>query len=355
MPPELRAAAEPPRHTSQWQRPRRSALFTWLLAIVAPSAAFLTLAAPGLATAGVQVIPLVAALLVVLSSVLMALTSFTNPGTIAPSSSHLNPDELPAHMIVNGAKLPLKFCRVCGVVRPPRTSHCRETDRCIEKWDHYCPWVGTAVGRRNYRFFVSFVISTVCLAACVATGSLLHLWILAASFQSASGASPPPPAPSPPGPLIATVTAAASPGLLSWPVWLRAVGVAPASCILFLYCSVVTMLLGLLVCYHLYLIAVNQTTYENVKGAFNGSHGSNPFNRGCLANFGEVFCPSCFPPLSWEADVEGVAPGRATQLQAAMSSRDEPRTRTSRERDAIELSADWRQSAGTQDGAAKEV
>jgi hypothetical protein len=32
-----------------------------------------------------------------------------------------------------------------------RAKFCRETSVCIENFDHYCPWVGNAVGRRNYR------------------------------------------------------------------------------------------------------------------------------------------------------------------------------------------------------------
>lgn len=54
-----------------------------------------------------------------------------------------------------------------------RAKFCRETENCIENFDHYCPWVGNAVGRRNYRFFVFFVAGANLVAACVLGGSLV--------------------------------------------------------------------------------------------------------------------------------------------------------------------------------------
>ncbi|KAI1433260.1 palmitoyltransferase ERF2 [Xylaria sp. CBS 124048] len=57
-------------------------------------------------------------------------------------------------------EVPTKFCRSCNIWRPPRAHHCRLCDNCVEAQDHHCVWVNNCVGRRNYRYFFTFVTST---------------------------------------------------------------------------------------------------------------------------------------------------------------------------------------------------
>ncbi|PRW58247.1 S-acyltransferase 24 [Chlorella sorokiniana] len=50
-----------------------------------------------------------------------------------------------------------QLCVSCRIVRPLRAKHCSVTNRCIEVFDHYCPWVGNAIGRGNRHLFLTFL------------------------------------------------------------------------------------------------------------------------------------------------------------------------------------------------------
>lgn len=50
-----------------------------------------------------------------------------------------------------------QLCVTCKIVRPLRAKHCSMTDRCVEEFDHYCPWVGNCVGKGNRHLFLIFL------------------------------------------------------------------------------------------------------------------------------------------------------------------------------------------------------
>lgn len=50
-----------------------------------------------------------------------------------------------------------QLCATCKIVRPLRAKHCAVTDRCVEVFDHYCPWVGNTIGKGNRHYFLTFL------------------------------------------------------------------------------------------------------------------------------------------------------------------------------------------------------
>lgn len=60
-------------------------------------------------------------------------------------------------------EVPTKYCKSCNLWRPPRAHHCRLCDNCIETQDHHCVWLNNCVGRRNYRYFFTFISSATVL------------------------------------------------------------------------------------------------------------------------------------------------------------------------------------------------
>ena len=70
--------------------------------------------------------------------------------------------------------VPSKYCKTCNVWRPLRAHHCRLCDSCIETQDHHCVWLNNCVGRRNYRYFFTFISSAVIVGLFLALASLGH-------------------------------------------------------------------------------------------------------------------------------------------------------------------------------------
>ena len=49
------------------------------------------------------------------------------------------------------------WCSTCMNFKTDRTHHCREVDRCVAKFDHYCPWAGGLISETSFKYFIQFV------------------------------------------------------------------------------------------------------------------------------------------------------------------------------------------------------
>ncbi|KAK4783796.1 hypothetical protein SAY86_018164 [Trapa natans] len=61
-----------------------------------------------------------------------------------------------------------QLCATCKIVRPLRAKHCSTCGRCVEQFDHHCPWISNCIGKKNKWDF--FLFLTLEVAAMVITG-----------------------------------------------------------------------------------------------------------------------------------------------------------------------------------------
>ncbi|EEY60151.1 palmitoyltransferase, putative [Phytophthora infestans T30-4] len=65
------------------------------------------------------------------------------------------------HLVESKLPSATKLCLTCLHKRPLRGKHCAETNSCIARFDHYCPFVVNAIGARNHAAFLGFLLSAV--------------------------------------------------------------------------------------------------------------------------------------------------------------------------------------------------
>ncbi|KAK2500080.1 hypothetical protein MC885_000426, partial [Smutsia gigantea] len=239
---------------------------------------------------GALLLPLTFLLLVLGSLLLYLAVSLMDPGyvNIQPQAQEEAKEEQTA-MVPQA--IPLRRCRYCLVLvrdvgtfvgeQPLRARHCRECRRCVRRYDHHCPWMENCVGERNHPLFVAYLAVQL---AVLLWGLYLAWWVL----------------PQPGGGWGQAACAHRS-GLRffqPWGLWLRSSGLLFAT---FLLLSIFSLVAGLLLASHLYLVASNTTTWEFLSShriAYLRQRPGNPFDRGLTRNLAHFFCG--WPSGSWE-------------------------------------------------------
>ncbi|KAM8882806.1 palmitoyltransferase ZDHHC18-B-like [Synchiropus picturatus] len=258
--------------------------------IVVTSGLFFTFDSPFLVKRLTSGIPVIAGVLFVFVVTTLLRTSFSDPGilpratpdeaadteekidntdTDVSENGNCRPPPRIKEVVINRQVVKLKYCFTCRMFRPPRTSHCSLCDNCVERFDHHCPWVGNCVGKRNYRFFYSFIVSLSFLTAFIFSCVTTHIAIKA---QNGKGL-----------------------------VFVLKENLGSTAVELVICFLAVWSILGLSG-FHTFLVASNRTTNEDVKGTWSAKNGAdditNPYSHhNILVNCCSVLCGPMPPSL----------------------------------------------------------
>uniref|UniRef100_A0A4W6CK31 Palmitoyltransferase n=1 Tax=Lates calcarifer TaxID=8187 RepID=A0A4W6CK31_LATCA len=228
-------------------------------------------------------IPVIGGVLFVFVVISLLRTSFTDPGILpratpdeaadiekqidTSGSSTYRPPPRTKEILINQQVVKLKYCFTCKMFRPPRTSHCSLCDNCVERFDHHCPWVGNCVGKRNYRFFYSFIISLSFLTSFIFGCVITHITLLIDDMVMLSC-------------LDSSLCTVVELVICFFSIW---------------------SILGLSG-FHTYLVASNLTTNEDIKGSWSSKRGAedsgNPYSyNSIMTNCCVTLCGPMPPSL----------------------------------------------------------
>uniref|UniRef100_UPI0037E956C0 palmitoyltransferase ZDHHC18a isoform X1 n=1 Tax=Semicossyphus pulcher TaxID=241346 RepID=UPI0037E956C0 len=252
--------------------------------IVVTCGLFFAFDCPFLVTQLTVFIPVIGGVLFVFVVLSLLRTSFTDPGILpratpdeaadiekqidTSGSSTYRPPPRTKEILINQQVVKLKYCFTCKTFRPPRTSHCSLCDNCVERFDHHCPWVGNCVGKRNYRFFYSFIISLSFLTSFIFGCVVTHITLRTQTGKSI----------------------------------VQAIQESPASVVELVICFFsIWSILGLSG-FHTYLVASNLTTNEDIKGSWSSKRGAedsgNPYTyNSIITNCCATLCGPMPPSL----------------------------------------------------------
>ncbi|XP_058513636.1 palmitoyltransferase ZDHHC11-like [Ochotona princeps] len=133
-----------------------------------------------------------------------------------------------SHVIEN------RYCHLCQVPVSEKAKHCGTCNKCVTDFDHHCQWLNNCIGSRNYRCFICTLVST--LAA------LLFMMVIVIHIF---------------------IKYSTDPESLPDDHHCKMV-IFLGGCVLLL-CLIISVLVGYLFIFHLYLMLKKLSTYDFVK------------------------------------------------------------------------------------------
>ncbi|XP_041653702.1 palmitoyltransferase ZDHHC9 [Cheilinus undulatus] len=262
---------------------QKGVFYLTLFLIVGTCSLFFAFECPYLAIHLSPAIPVFAAVLFLFVMAMLLRTSFSDPGVlpralpeeaafiemeIEAANGNVPAGQRPPPRIrnvqINNQIVKLKYCYTCKIFRPPRASHCSICDNCVDRFDHHCPWVGNCVGKRNYRYFYLFTMSLSLLTIYIFTFNIVH--VVMRSVDNG---------------------------------FLNTLKETPGTVLEVLVCFFTLWSVVGLTGFHTYLISLNQTTNEDIKGSWSGKNRvQNPYShKNIIKNCCEVLCGPTYPSV----------------------------------------------------------
>uniref|UniRef100_A0A3Q1BMI3 Palmitoyltransferase n=1 Tax=Amphiprion ocellaris TaxID=80972 RepID=A0A3Q1BMI3_AMPOC len=263
---------------------QKGVFYLTLFLIIGTCSLFFAFECPYLAVHLSPAIPVFAALLFLFVMAMLLRTSFSDPGVlpralpeeatfiemeIEAANGNVPAGQRPPPRIrnvqINNQIVKLKYCYTCKIFRPPRASHCSICDNCVDRFDHHCPWVGNCVGKRNYRYFYLFTLSLSLLTIYIFTFDIVH--VVMREY-----------------PVSHLCSQKEQTGFTVLEV---------------LVCFFTLWSVVGLTGFHTYLISLNQTTNEDIKGSWSGKNRvQNPYShKNIIKNCCEVLCGPTYPSV----------------------------------------------------------
>jgi DHHC palmitoyltransferase len=66
------------------------------------------------------------------------------------------------------------FCSYDEVMKTETSFHCHTCGRCVEQFDHHCPFINNCLGYRNHKYFAMFVFLYAAFLVVVLLETLRH-------------------------------------------------------------------------------------------------------------------------------------------------------------------------------------
>lgn len=111
-----------------------------------------------------------AVVLLFISVPLFVLTVTINPGHLKPFYDYTKLIEVAFDI---GLHLE-NFCTHCEVIKSETSFHCTICGKCVELFDHHCPFINNCLGHNNHKYFILFIVSFMCYLVVLMTETIRH-------------------------------------------------------------------------------------------------------------------------------------------------------------------------------------